>query len=37
MAVRGRREYAVLAGRDIIDGSPSAFSLATGILTTGNA
>jgi hypothetical protein len=37
MAVRDHRTYAVMAGRNIIDGIPAEFSLATGLLTAGRA
>ena len=37
MAVGGRHQYAVMVGRDITDGSPSEFLLATGLLTAGKA
>ena len=37
MAVGGRRQYAVMAGSDSNDGSPSEFLLATGLLTAGKA
>jgi hypothetical protein len=33
MAVRGCHEYAVMSGANIVDGSQSEFSLATGLLT----
>jgi hypothetical protein len=37
MASGGRHEYAVMAGSNIVDGSPSQFSLATGLLTRSKA